>query len=100
MKGYRINQAQIDRLYSLINRKPEDCTNTERTVCKAILESLVQIEAYVEKQTQEPGEFPVAVTYRDNDQLIQIKAVRPDGGVLCTDGFVRYPDRPSLLGYD
>lgn len=25
---------------------------------------------------------------------------RADGGVLCSDGWVRYPNKPSLMGYD
>ncbi|UKL15046.1 hypothetical protein hairong_142 [Pseudomonas phage hairong] len=29
-----------------------------------------------------------------------VGVVREDGGVLHEDGFVRYPSKPTLLGYD
>lgn len=74
---YLMSKEDRDRLVNLIDRSPLECSQTERTVCLTILERLEEIP-------EEPIVIPV----------------RPDGGILCSDGWVRYPDKPSVLGYD
>lgn len=43
------------------------------------------------------------VAWEQRDALAKrVKEILPraDGGVLCSDGYIRYPNKPSLLGYD